>query len=73
MEIRRLRHFRSPHIEIRPWGNRLARLGEQLNQQIPLLTFGVPALEQLTRECHEASHLAILQGTEIVYISPGGE
>jgi IclR family KDG regulon transcriptional repressor len=50
-------------------GNRLARLGEQLNQQIPLLTFGVPALEQLTRECHEASHLAILQGTEIVYIS----
>jgi len=50
-------------------GNRLARLGEQLNQQIPLLTFGVPALEQLTRECHEASHLAILQGAEIVYIS----
>src|SRR5258708_3075879 len=50
-------------------GNRLARLGEQLNQQTPLLAFGVPALEQLTRECHEASHLAILQGTEIVYIS----
>src|SRR5258708_39507715 len=50
-------------------GCRLTRLGEQLNQQIPLQTFGVPALEQLTRECHEASHLAILQGTEIVYIS----
>jgi DNA-binding IclR family transcriptional regulator len=50
-------------------GNRVGRLGEQLNQQTPLLTFGVLALEQLTRRCHEASHLAILQGTEIVYIS----
>ncbi len=50
-------------------GNRVARLGEQLNQQSPLLMFGVPMLEQLTRECHEASHLAILQGTEVVYIS----
>ena len=50
-------------------GNRVARLGEQLNQQSPLLTFGVPMLEQLTRDCHEASHLAIMQGTEVVYIS----
>jgi len=50
-------------------GNRVARLGEQLNQQTPLLTFGVPTLERLTRECHEASHLAILRGTEVVYIS----
>jgi IclR family KDG regulon transcriptional repressor len=50
-------------------GNRVARLGEQLSQQTPLLTFGVPTLEKLTRECHEASHLAILQETEVVYIS----
>jgi DNA-binding IclR family transcriptional regulator len=50
-------------------GNRVAQLGEQLNHQSPLLTFGVPMLEQLTRECHEASHLAIMQGTEVVYIS----
>jgi IclR family KDG regulon transcriptional repressor len=50
-------------------GTRAARLGEHLNQQTPLLSFGVPALEQLTRECREASHLAILQGTEVVYIS----
>jgi DNA-binding IclR family transcriptional regulator len=50
-------------------GNRVARLGEQLNQQSPLLTLGVPMLEQLTRDCHEASHLAIMQGTEVVYIS----
>lgn len=50
-------------------GGRAARLGEQLNRQSPLLTFGAPMLEQLTKECHEASHLAILQGTEVVYVS----
>jgi IclR family transcriptional regulator, KDG regulon repressor len=50
-------------------GSRVARLGEQLNQQSPLLSFGVAALEQLTRECGEASHLAILEGTEVVFIS----
>jgi len=50
-------------------GSRVARLGEQLNHQSSLLTFGVPALEQLTRECGEASHLAILEGTDVVYIS----
>jgi IclR family transcriptional regulator, KDG regulon repressor len=50
-------------------GTKLARLGEQLNHQSSLLTFGVPALEQLTRECREASHLAIMEGTEVVYIS----
>src|SRR5580658_7629944 len=50
-------------------GSRAARLGEQLNHHSPLLTFGVPMLERLTEECHEASHLAILQGTEVVYVS----
>jgi DNA-binding IclR family transcriptional regulator len=50
-------------------GSKVARLGEQLNHQSSLLTFGVPALEELTRQCGEASHLAILEGTEVVYIS----
>ena len=50
-------------------GTKLARLGEQLNHQSSLLTFGMPSLEQLTRECGEASHLAIMEGTEVVYIS----
>jgi IclR family KDG regulon transcriptional repressor len=50
-------------------GNRVARLGEQLNHQSSMLTFGIPMLEQLTRECHEASHLAIIRGTEVVYVS----
>jgi DNA-binding IclR family transcriptional regulator len=50
-------------------GSRLAKLGEQMNSQSPLLTFGVAALEQLTHRCKEASHLAILEATEVVYIS----
>lgn len=50
-------------------GSRVARLGEQLKHQTPLLALGVPILEQLTRDCHETSHMAILQGTEIVFIS----
>jgi DNA-binding IclR family transcriptional regulator len=50
-------------------GSKIARLGEQVNHQSSLLTFGVPALEELTRLCSEASHLAILEGTEVVYIS----
>jgi IclR family transcriptional regulator, KDG regulon repressor len=50
-------------------GGRIARLGEQLTRQSSLLTFGVPMLEKLTRECGEASHLAILEGSEVVYIS----
>ena len=50
-------------------GSRLAKLGEQLSYQSPLLTFGVTTLEELTRKCKEASHLAILEGTEVVYVS----
>jgi IclR family KDG regulon transcriptional repressor len=50
-------------------GSRLAKLGEQLSPQSLLLTFGVPALEQLTRKFKEASHLAIMEGTEVVFIS----
>jgi IclR family KDG regulon transcriptional repressor len=50
-------------------GSRVARLGDQRNAQSPLLTFGVRTLELLTQECKEASHLAIMEGTEVVYIS----
>ena len=50
-------------------GSRLAKLGEQLSYQSPLLTFGVSTLEVLTQKCQEASHLAILEGTEVVYVS----
>lgn len=50
-------------------GSKVTRLGEQLSAQSPLLTFGVQTLELLTQECTEASHLAIMEGTEVVYIS----
>ncbi len=50
-------------------GSRVAHLAEQLNHQSPLLTFGAAMLERLTREVHEASHLAILQGRDVVFIS----
>jgi len=50
-------------------GSRVTRLGDQLSAQSPLLTFGVQALELLTQECTEASHLAIMEGTEVVYVS----
>jgi IclR family KDG regulon transcriptional repressor len=50
-------------------GSRVTRLGEQLSAQSPLLTFGVQTLELLTQECREASHLAIREGTEVVYVS----
>jgi IclR family transcriptional regulator, KDG regulon repressor len=50
-------------------GSRVAKLGEQISTQSPLLAFGVQALETLTHECGEASHLAIMEGTEVVYIS----
>lgn len=50
-------------------GSRVAKLGEQMHSQSPLLTLAVPILEQLTNRCKEASHLAILEETEVVYIS----
>ena len=58
-----------PPTEKYSLGSRAARLADQLNRQSPLLAFGAPMLERLTKECHEASHLAIPQGTEVVYIS----
>jgi DNA-binding IclR family transcriptional regulator len=50
-------------------GSRVARLGDQLNHQSKLLTFGVSELELLTKKCKEASHLAILERTDVVYVS----
>jgi DNA-binding IclR family transcriptional regulator len=50
-------------------GSQVAKLGEQLNHQSKLLTFGVSELELLTEKCKEASHLAILERTDVVYVS----
>jgi IclR family transcriptional regulator, KDG regulon repressor len=58
-----------PATEKYSLGSRAARLGEQINHQSPLFVLGAPMLEQLTREVHETSHLAVLQGRDVVYIS----
>jgi IclR family KDG regulon transcriptional repressor len=50
-------------------GGRIARLGQQLSDQYQLLTFGVPVIRRLAREYNETVNLALLEGTEIVYIA----
>jgi IclR family KDG regulon transcriptional repressor len=50
-------------------GGRIARLGQQLSDQYQLLTFGVPVIRRLARDHNETVNLAVLEGTEIVYIA----
>jgi DNA-binding IclR family transcriptional regulator len=50
-------------------GSRVAKLGHQVSRQNPLLTFGVPIVQRLARECNETANLGILEGTEVVYIA----
>lgn len=50
-------------------GSGVAKLGEQLRHRSRLLTFGVPTLEHLTRECGETSYLAIREGTEVAVLA----
>ncbi len=50
-------------------GGRIAKLAQQLSEQSPLLTFGVPIIQRLAREYNETVNLAILEGTEVVYIA----
>ena len=50
-------------------GGRIAKLGQQLSQQHPLLTFAPPTIQSLTREYNETVNLAILEKTEVVYIA----
>jgi IclR family KDG regulon transcriptional repressor len=50
-------------------GGRVAKLGQQLSAQHPLLTFGIPVIKQLVREHNETVNMAVLEGTEIVYIA----
>jgi len=50
-------------------GSKIAKLEEQLAVQSPLLKFGVSTLEKLVAETKETSNLAILQGSDILYIA----
>jgi DNA-binding IclR family transcriptional regulator len=48
-------------------GGTVARLGDALSRQSPLLLHGQMAVEQLSLACNETVNLGILEGTEIVY------
>ena len=50
-------------------GGRIGRLGQQLSDQYQLLTFGVPIIRLLATDHNETVNLAVLEGTEIVYIA----
>jgi DNA-binding IclR family transcriptional regulator len=44
-------------------GSRVAKWGDQLRNQSPLLRFGVPILEGVTHQCGETSYLGTMEGT----------
>jgi len=50
-------------------GSRVAKWGDQLCNQSPLLRFGAPMLERLTQESGETSYLAMLEGIEVALLA----
>jgi DNA-binding IclR family transcriptional regulator len=50
-------------------GGMIARLGDEISHQSPLLKHGTAAVEALSRECNETVNLAILDGTNVVYVA----
>ena len=50
-------------------GGRIAKLAQQLSQQYPLLTFAPSIIQRLVSGYNETVNLAILEGTEVVYIA----
>ena len=48
-------------------GGMVARLGDSIPRQLPLLKHGTTTVEELSRECNETVNLAILEGTDVVY------
>src|ERR1700677_1065725 len=50
-------------------GGRIARLGQRFSDPYQLATFGEPSVLRLAREHNETVNLAILEGTEIVYVA----
>jgi len=48
-------------------GGMIARLGDEISRQSPLLKHGTDAVEELSRECNETVNLGILDGTDVVY------
>src|SRR5277367_480770 len=50
-------------------GGRIAKLAQRLSEQSPLLVFAVPMIQGLVQEYNETVNMAILEGTEVVYIA----
>jgi DNA-binding IclR family transcriptional regulator len=48
-------------------GGTVARIGDALSRQSPLLVHGQVAVEQLSLACNESVNLGLLEGTDIVY------
>jgi len=48
-------------------GGMIARLGDEISRQSPLLKHGTVAVEDLSRECNETVNLGVLDGTDVVY------
>jgi DNA-binding IclR family transcriptional regulator len=50
-------------------GGTVARLGEAVSHQSPLLIHGTVAVEQLSLACNESVNMGMLEGTDIVYVA----
>jgi DNA-binding IclR family transcriptional regulator len=50
-------------------GGMIARLGDEISRQSPLLKHGTLAVEELSRECNETVNLAVLDGIDVVYVA----
>ena len=50
-------------------GGMIARLGDAISRQSPLLRYGTVAVEELSQECNETVNLGILDGTDVIYVA----
>lgn len=48
-------------------GGTIARLGDAISRQSPLMRMGTVAVEEVSRQCNETVNLAVLDGTDVVY------
>jgi IclR family KDG regulon transcriptional repressor len=50
-------------------GARILRWGDLLVRQNLLVRHGLPILRELVQVCHETAYLAVLEGTEVIYLA----
>jgi DNA-binding IclR family transcriptional regulator len=70
LNVMRARHFVTYYEAERAWGLGVAafEIGSAYLRSEPLQRLGRPILAELTQRARETSHLAILHGTEVLYI-----